>query len=74
MQEARARLEPVREAIMNTRKYPRTINEAFPRTVEYASALERPARYSLRTWPRILVAIACCIGITMLIGAAFPTK
>ena len=59
---------------MNTRKYPRTINEAFPRTVEYASALERPARYSLRTWPRVLVAIVVCIGVTLLLGMAFPTK
>lgn len=59
---------------MNTRKYPRTMKEAFPCTVEYACALERPGRYSLRTWPRIIVAIVCCIGITMLMAAAFPTK
>jgi len=59
---------------MTTRKYPRTMNEAFPRTVEYACALDRPARYRLSTWPRICVAIVCCIGITMLIAASFPTK
>ena len=28
---------------MNTRTYPRTLNEAFPRTVEYACAVERPS-------------------------------
>lgn len=59
---------------MNTRKYPRTMNEAFPKTVEYASSIDRPTRYALRTWPRILVAAAVCIGITMLMAMAFPTK
>lgn len=58
---------------MNPRKYPRTMNEAFPRTVEYASAIERPARYSLRTWPRVILAIVCCVVITLMIAAAFPT-
>ena len=59
---------------MNTRKYPRTMNEAFPRTVEYACAIDKPGRYALRTWPRIIVAVACCLAITMLVGMAFPTK
>lgn len=59
---------------MNTRKYPRTLNEAFPRTAEYACTIERPARYALRTWPRVLVAIVVCVGVTMLLGMAFPTK
>lgn len=27
---------------MNTRTYPRTMNEAFQRTTEYACAVERP--------------------------------
>ena len=56
---------------MNTRKYPRTMNEAFNRTVEYASSLERPAHYRLRTWPRILMAIACCIGLTLLLAMSY---
>jgi hypothetical protein len=59
---------------MNTRKYPRTMNEAFPRTVEYASSIDRPARYALRTWPRIIAAVIFCLGLTMLVGMAFPTK
>ena len=59
---------------MNTRKYPRTMNEAFPRTVEYACAIDRPTRYRLNTWPRVLVAIVVCVGITMLVGMAFPTN
>lgn len=28
---------------MNTRTYPRTLNQAFPRTAEYGAAIERPA-------------------------------
>lgn len=28
---------------MNTRTYPRTLNEAFPKTAEYGAAIERPA-------------------------------
>lgn len=59
---------------MNTRKYPRTLNEAFPRTAEYACAIDRPTRYALRTWPRVIVAIVVCVGITMLVGMVFPTK
>lgn len=55
---------------MNTRKYPRTMQEAFPRTVEYACAVDRPARHSLSSWPRIIVAIVVCAGITMLFAGA----
>lgn len=58
---------------MNPRRHPRTLNEAFPRTAEYACALDRPARYSLRTWPRVILAIVCCVVITLMIAAAFPT-
>lgn len=29
---------------MNTRKYPRTLNEAFPHGAEYGCAIERPTR------------------------------
>ena len=28
---------------MNTRTFPRTLNQAFPRTAEYGCAVERPA-------------------------------
>ena len=58
---------------MNPRRYPRTLNEAFPRTVEYACAVDRPARYGLGSWPRLLLALVCCVGFTLLIAAAFPT-
>lgn len=29
---------------MQTRKHPRTLNEAFPRTAEYGCAIERPSK------------------------------
>lgn len=59
---------------MNTRKYPRTMNEAFPRTVEYACSLERSTRHRLNTWPRILG--AACLVMVLVYGVActFPTK
>jgi hypothetical protein len=42
---------------MNTRSYPRNSTLAFPRTVDYASALERPAPMPRAdTWP----ASPCC--------------
>jgi hypothetical protein len=35
---------------MNTRQYPRTMNEAFPRTADYACALERSRSYPTSWW------------------------
>lgn len=59
---------------MNTRKHPRTMNEAFPNTVEYACSIDRPGRYALRTWPRILGA-ACLVLLVMYgVACSFPTK
>lgn len=34
---------------MNCRTYPRTLNEAFPRTADYAASIERPRSF----WQRI---------------------
>jgi hypothetical protein len=42
---------------MNTRMYPRTLAEAFPKTPEYASAVERP-RGEPRGWWAAVVCIA----------------
>lgn len=52
---------------MNTRKYPRTMVEAFPNTTDYACALERPLRR--QTWWRTALILVCCFCITMLMGA-----
>lgn len=35
---------------MNTRQYPSTLNEAFPRTADYASSIERSRGYSRAWW------------------------
>lgn len=37
---------------MNTRKYPRSLNEAFPHTADYACSVERPmfARDRVASW------------------------
>ena len=59
---------------MNTRKYPRTMNEAFPKTAEYAASLERSTRHRLNTWPRMLGA-ACFVLIAMYaVACTFPTR
>lgn len=39
---------------MNTRTYPRTLNQAFPQTPQYAASIERPP---LSLWQRILFAL-----------------
>lgn len=45
---------------MNTRRYPRTLREAFPFGAEYGAAIERPART-----PEIVadIVLAVVIGI-----------
>lgn len=49
---------------MNTRTYPRTLNEAFPRTAAYGAAIERPAPLFARTrWASAAVAVAMCAGL-----------
>ena len=43
---------------MNTRKYPRTSAEAFPRGPEYGAAIERPRPYPRTLWVTMAVAVA----------------
>ena len=47
---------------MNTRKHPRTLNEAFPRTAEYGAAIERPIPLRDRVGG---VALAVAIGLAL---------
>lgn len=42
---------------MNTRKYPRTLNEAFPRGTEYAASIERTRRTD---WSGFWIVSAVC--------------
>ncbi len=50
---------------MNTRRYPRSTLEAFPRTAEYGAAIERPYHKGDRA-----VAIALICAAVYLIGLA----
>jgi hypothetical protein len=57
---------------MNTRRYPRTLREAFPRDVDYACAVERPepARQVLRWAQRVafaILAVGIAVGVIALI-------
>lgn len=40
---------------MNTRTYPRTLNEAFPGTPEYAASIERPRGETPAWWAAVIV-------------------
>lgn len=48
---------------MNTRKYPRTMNEAFTKTAEYGAAIERPARTNYRYSLWVIAAVLLCITL-----------
>ena len=60
---------------MDTRRFPRTMNEAFPGSVEYSCAIERPYRTPRRTWGRVIVAALLCGVITLLVQSvvSFPS-
>ena len=47
---------------MNSRKYPRTLAEAFPRGAEYGCAIEKPATTGERV---IDAALAVFIGVCL---------
>ena len=47
---------------MQTRKHPRTLNEAFPRTAEYGCAIERPTKRE--AFAGYLLAVAIAAGLT----------
>lgn len=57
---------------MNTRKYPRTLNEAFSRTAEYGAAIEKPAKTPTATKA---VNIALAVGVIAIIfSLCFQTQ
>lgn len=45
---------------MNTRRFPRTMNEAFRQTVEYGAAIELPAP---KTW--VVTYALCFAGVVL---------
>lgn len=49
---------------MNTRRHPRTIKEAFPKTAEYGCAIERP--YKCSVWRRLgTIALLAVVALPM---------
>lgn len=48
---------------MNSRKYPRTLNEAFTRTAEYGAAIERPAPRNHRISLWVIAAALLCLTL-----------
>lgn len=50
------------------------MNEAFPKTAEYACSMQRSTRYSLNTLPRIFGAILAVLLATYMVACTFPTK
>jgi hypothetical protein len=51
---------------MNTRRFPRTLTEAFPNSTQYACSVERPAR---RPYPRVLWVVMAAGLIAALLAA-----
>ena len=49
----------------NTRRYPRTLNEAFPNSPDYACAIEGPRRFSTA---RIASGILWALMLALLVG------
>ncbi len=51
----------------NVRKFARTMNEAFPNTVEYSCAIERPYYDTKKTWTRLALAVIAVGFVTMIV-------
>lgn len=49
----------------NIRRYPRTLNEAFPRSADYACAIEGPRRFSTA---RIACGFLWALMLALLVG------
>lgn len=53
---------------MNTRRYPRTLNEAFPKTPDYACAIERDRRfYDETSAGHRFVTRLCAVGLVAVV-------
>ena len=52
---------------MNTRTYPRTLNEAFPRTADYASSVTRFDRRDKADMTACAVAVVSMIFILLIV-------
>ena len=59
---------------MNTRRHPRTMNEAFTRTVDYAASLERPPRFGVRRMARIAPIIMLIVVAIYVVAFSFAAR
>jgi hypothetical protein len=48
----------------NKMKHPRTLNEAFPHTVEYSAAIEKPR---MATTDKIIMVLAVCAVVVLVL-------
>jgi hypothetical protein len=53
---------------LNTRRFPRTLNEAFPGSPEYAASVERPIDKEDRLVLRASVVVACVLALVLTFG------
>lgn len=58
---------------MNTRTYPRTLNEAFPKTAEYGAAIERPApMFARSSSASAAIAIVLIFAVVTVFAVCMP--
>lgn len=53
---------------MNTRRHPRTLNEAFPHTADYAASVERPMDHADRVVFKGALAVAVVLFVLLATG------
>ena len=58
---------------MTERKYPRTINEAFPNTMEYGAAIEKPYK-GLKLVDKVMIAVSIAALVVVALDVFFWSK
>lgn len=58
---------------MTERKFPRTINEAFPNTMEYGAAIEKPYN-GIRLVDKIIMAVSIAALVIVFLDVFFWSK
>ena len=58
---------------MTERKYPRTINEAFPNTMEYGAAIEKPYN-GLRLVDKVIMVVSVAALVVVALDVFFWSK
>ena len=58
---------------MTERKFPRTINEAFPNTMEYGAAIEKPYK-GLKLVDKVMIAVSVAALVVVALDVFFWSK